>query len=123
MSKLTLSVSQPARATTIAATNIAARTSPSRKKSALRSLLEVGALTALLFGASACNGPCEELAKKICECELSQAAQNQCEEQVRSAMDGRDVTEQENAVCEAALDTCSCDTLEQDKLAACGLAK
>ena len=59
----------------------------------------------------------------ICDCELSQAAKNQCLEQVRSAMSGRDVTDAENQLCEAKLDSCKCDELEADKLEACGLSK
>lgn len=72
---------------------------------------------------SACKGPCEELADRICECELSASSQNQCNEQVRDAMQLRDVSAAEEAVCEAKLEGCTCEALEADDLAACGLAK
>jgi hypothetical protein len=38
-------------------------------------------------------------------------------------MSSRESSAAEDAVCEAKLDTCKCEKLEADDLAACGLAK
>lgn len=72
---------------------------------------------------SACKGPCEELADLICDCELSASSQNQCDEQVRAAKQQREVSAAEEVTCEAKLETCTCDALQADDLAACGLSK
>src|SRR5262245_20145782 len=124
------SVSQPARVTSTAAPAIAVPMSLSPKKSALPSILERRksiaawlACAVLAFAAIGCNGPCEELANKICDCELSTTLKNQCLEQVRSAMQNRQVTNEESQVCEQKLDTCDCDRLASEDFAACGLQK
>jgi hypothetical protein len=111
----------------IAGAITAAPTSPSPRRSARRSLLEACAAAVLFsIALSACNGPCEQLANVICDCELSTAAKNQCLEQVRAAMQNREVSKEEDLLCSAALDTCDCDKLESDKtedLKMCGLSK
>ena len=80
-------------------------------------------MLALALAPIGCNGPCEELANQICDCELSTSLKNQCLEQVRSAMQNRPVSNEESAACESKLDSCTCDRLDSEDFAACGLEK
>ena len=90
--------------------------------------LSLGALLASV-AISSCNGPCESLAERICSCEPNSTEEAGCLEQVRSEMDRLAPTEGQNAACEALLDVpedeggCSCDALEMEDFAACGLSK
>lgn len=72
---------------------------------------------------SGCNGPCESLAERICSCEPNSLEERGCIEEVRTAMGTYSPTPAEMEACEAALDTCDCEALEREDLAACGLSK
>jgi hypothetical protein len=84
----------------------------------------VALVLSLAVGAIAgCQGPCTTLAEQICACEPNRALENSCLQTVRAAMNQREVSVAEAAVCEQKLDTCTCEALEDGDLVACGLAK
>lgn len=83
--------------------------------------LEALALASLLTLA-ACSDPCRALADKICSCRPSTAEQNACLEQVK-ATTAHEPSDSENQRCAELIDGCTCEALEQNELAACGLAK
>lgn len=70
-----------------------------------------------------CNGPCESLAERICSCEPNNLEEQGCIEEVRITMGLYSPTPAELDACSAALDTCDCEALEREDLAACGLSK
>lgn len=76
------------------------------------------ALTVPLHG---CSGNCESLAEKICSCRPNRTEENTCLEQIKAGS-GLEVTTEQEQICSELLDTCTCDALERDDLAACGLA-
>lgn len=78
-------------------------------------------VVALAAGTSACTGPCETLANQICDCRPNRTEQDQCKQQVIAGR-GQTVTSDEDSVCDALLDSCTCEALERNDLAACGLA-
>lgn len=76
-------------------------------------------LVGLLAG---CEAPCQALARSICECEPNRSLQLSCRQQVDAAKD-RVVTEEEQEICERLLEGCTCEALDRDDFAACGLQK
>ena len=75
----------------------------------------------MLTGSTGCQDACTGLAEFICSCEPNRREEDSCLQAVRAGR-SRSITEAELAVCEARLDTCTCDTLEDNNLAACGLS-
>ena len=71
---------------------------------------------------SGCETPCNALADVICECEPNAAEEDVCKLRIDIASD-RAVSDAENEMCSMRLETCTCEALENDDLAACGLAK
>ena len=69
--------------------------------------------------ASACDGPCRNLAEQICACEPNQTRERACLLNVDRAT--RDPVGDEDARCEELLKTCTCDALDRGDYAACGL--
>src|SRR5262245_10702336 len=101
--------SRPAVAMRTVATDTAAQPRRTRRsvfRTASSALLFVVLASALPL---ACNGPCEDLANKICDCEANSTAKDACLEQVRSAMQNRTVTDDENNACDAVVDGCTCE--------------
>lgn len=78
-------------------------------------------LTALLFS-SGCQGPCQELADKICECEPNANMEDSCKYNVDS-FTSADPNDTEEELCERFLDTCSCDALNTENFGLCGLTR
>lgn len=120
------SVSTPAPGRATAGRGIAAPISRSTRWSASRSLRELrGGLLALSFTllgglGAGCSTPCETLASHICGCSLNKTEEAQCLQRVTSST--REATDADNVRCEQLLDTCTCDALEKNEPAACGLA-
>jgi len=79
--------------------------------------------TLLLLTASGCFDPCDTLADRICECEPTELATLQCKQRVEVQKEQHKPTDADRSACEAALETCTCDALEQRKLSACGYAR
>lgn len=76
--------------------------------------------SAALFGATACSGPCETLAEKICSCEINGTQEQSCLLRMQRVGD-RVVSTEEAERCSNLLDTCDCDALDREDYAACGL--
>ena len=68
-----------------------------------------------------CQDACTTLAEFICSCEPNRREEDSCLQAVRAGR-SRSITQVELAVCETRLDTCTCGALEDNNLAACGLA-
>ena len=81
------------------------------------------ALVATVLMSTACDGPCRALAQQICECEPSARERRACELRVENADARQDPTPAEQTICSGLLDSCTCDALARDDLAACGLTK
>ncbi|MEI6791134.1 MAG: hypothetical protein WCK42_08145 [Myxococcaceae bacterium] len=79
----------------------------------------------LILSLSACS-PCKKLAEKICDCEKTQSARNNCKK-------GLDIRKQHKAFskaedtarCEAALknENCTCEAIRANQFEACGFTR
>ena len=74
---------------------------------------------ALMF-TSACDDACRQLADAICACELNALQQNACTQRVKATE--IEITTEDEEVCSALLETCTCAALEDARYDACGLA-
>ncbi len=68
-----------------------------------------------------CSSPCDELATKICSCEIDASHTQACNDRVAS--DTATATKAQQDRCAQLVDTCNCNALACGNLAACGLAK
>lgn len=83
------------------------------------SLRLVFAALILATWASACDGPCRNLAEQICACEPNDTRERACLVNVDRATQNPINDEEER--CEALLRTCTCDALDRGDFEACGL--
>ena len=86
----------------------------------ISSRLSVVALFVFSALVTACDGPCQNLAQKICECEPNQTREQSCLVNVDFAT--RDPIANEDELCEQLLETCTCDAIDRGDFEACGLA-
>ncbi len=71
--------------------------------------------------ASACDDPCTELARRICNCEPTSAARSICTTNRITNQQGRVViSEADKAFCSEKLDTCTCASMDENRLDECG---
>ena len=61
---------------------------------------------ALLAVLAACSTPCRELGDRLCRCAPAGTTRDTCERQVKEELDRLDPSDDQDAVCEATLDTC-----------------
>lgn len=87
-----------------------------------RYLLALGVVL-LLGTAVGCFDPCDRLANKICDCEDNEILRQQCVRRVDVQKEQRDPTDDDRKACEAALETCTCDALDNLDLKACGFSR
>jgi hypothetical protein len=93
------------------------------RRAAASFALAMTAALGLAAPLAGCGNACSALSEKICECRPNQPERNACVEQIRLSEIGKDeVSEAEAAACEARLETCTCESIEDGALAACGLA-
>ena len=86
----------------------------------MRVLVLAVPLAAALFCAS-CEDPCVTLAKRICDCELTSSERQDCRTQrIVNEQSSVKITDADRSICEAKLDTCTCDALDVNDLDACG---
>ena len=73
------------------------------------------------FTIFSCDDPCEVLAKRVCDCEPSVLARRQCRAE-RIDVLSRQVSpsDEQLSFCTAALDTCTCEALDENMTEACG---
>jgi len=75
------------------------------------------------LGTTSCQGPCRTLAEQVCRCSDSPREQQACEVRVDANARGQTITDEEAERCEALLDVCTCEALQQGERAACGLSE
>ncbi len=68
-----------------------------------------------------CQGPCDSLAEKICSCEINANEEQSCLLRMQIVGD-RIVTTEEAERCDTLMDNCTCEALEREDFAACGLS-
>ncbi|HOX43730.1 MAG TPA: hypothetical protein PK668_09030 [Myxococcota bacterium] len=81
----------------------------------------------LLIGAallSGCDSACKELGSKVCDCQTSRSREERCRTAIDAAYENREPSDGEEDTCQSILDegTCTCEAVEADNLAACGLS-
>ncbi|MEL6187562.1 MAG: hypothetical protein AAFU79_23330 [Myxococcota bacterium] len=76
-----------------------------------------------LLGTAACDGPCRTLAERVCTCEFNAREQASCFQEIDTNGNVRMPTPEEDEACMAFLDSCTCEALEAEQFAACGLTK
>jgi hypothetical protein len=81
-------------------------------------------LTALFptLGLSACD-PCQALSNRICDCQPTPGDQQRCRIARDEQRNQRDVTDEDREKCAAALETCTCDALDENQVELCGLTR
>ena len=88
---------------------------------ALRSALLALVAASALGG---CTRPCLALAEKICECETTSTARDNCRQQATNQQSLTSVSSADEEVCDALLDKCDCHQTSTDEgKRNCGLAR
>ena len=84
-------------------------------------------VAALVGSQAACTDPCRQLADRICNCELTAAQRQTCRQDridTQSSTDplnlGATTTSEQQDACIAALETCTCAALDENKTELCG---
>jgi len=87
----------------------------------LRFLAALAFATVALAG---CNGPCMQLAGKICDCQSTSTLRDQCNQQASDMKAQVNITGDDDNRCQALLNVCDCHALdtEQGKIN-CGMAR
>lgn len=87
----------------------------------LRAIVALGLLG---FALSGCNGPCRQLADKICDCLDSPREQTSCRRRLdQNESQLPDPLPDEDAVCESLLETCTCSAYALGLTERCGLSR
>lgn len=81
------------------------------------------ALVVVAALAAGCQEPCVALAERICSCEPDEIARRACRDNRIDTQQGRVPTEAEQEVCVQALDTCTCEALEENRTELCGFTR
>lgn len=71
---------------------------------------------------TACSDPCFDLATRICQCESTQNARDLCRSRIQSQRNAAAAVQDAEA-CSVALDTCTCDALDQNRTELCGFTR
>lgn len=82
-----------------------------------------GLFAVVTFGliSAGCIDPCQQLAERICACELTESQRNQCrQERITNQRDFLVADAESQEVCVAALETCTCTALDQNRTDLCG---
>jgi hypothetical protein len=86
-----------------------------------RSVVVCFCAVVIVFLPAACSNPCEDLAERICSCELTAVERQACRAD-RITSRNVEVSANDEEVCAVALDTCTCAALDQNQLDACAFA-
>ena len=91
---------------------------------ATRILCFLTLLLALAVLATACGSACEDLAKKVCRCQPTEAKKDRCRINIDAAVRNFDLSDEQENRCQKILDrgTCTCDAVLAGDLNACGLS-
>lgn len=77
----------------------------------------------LMLLTSACD-PCYELAEKICDCEKTSLARENCKRELDSRKGYKGMQQAKNEqVCIQALKECTCLLLEENEIEKCGITR
>ena len=61
------------------------------------------------------------LAERVCNCEKTTIERRACREDRITSQQGQiEITDQDKSRCTAALDTCTCNSLDENRLGECG---
>ena len=78
-------------------------------------------LLAVVGAISACQDPCVTLAQRICACEKTPGERSACQlDNITNRQSSVTISNADRQVCEAKLNTCTCDKLDTNDLDACG---
>lgn len=89
----------------------------------LRALIGLCALVPAVVATIGCDDPCVALAERICQCQEDPTERIACrQERITNQRDQRTVTDEDRSRCTAALDTCDCVDLDQNRTDQCGFA-
>jgi len=84
----------------------------------------VGALLWAPLGCINPLDPCTSLAERICACEATQSAQESCRStRIEALRNQVEITDAEREQCWAALDTCDCGDIEENRFEECGFVR
>jgi hypothetical protein len=72
-------------------------------------------------GLLGCQDPCVQLANRICNCEPTPSDRRACQqERITNQQSKIELDDADRTVCQAKLETCTCDALDENDLEACG---
>ncbi len=80
-------------------------------------------LFCVLMAGSACDlfNPCISLAERICACERTPSARENCRQiRIEALRNNVDITEDQLNVCQEKLETCDCDDIDENRVDECG---
>jgi hypothetical protein len=70
---------------------------------------------------SGCDDPCTALARRVCNCELSSTTRLQCiTDRITNQQGTVVIDENDKALCSEKLDTCTCASIDENRLDECG---
>jgi hypothetical protein len=72
-----------------------------------------------------CDDECGALADKICQCEPTLAERESCRVELEAQQSNQALppSDEQKAVCAAALETCTCDALDENRTDLCGFTR
>lgn len=80
-------------------------------------------LAVACFAGMGCQDPCVALAERICNCEADLSERQGCRQERIQAQQAKTPTAEEQEVCTAALDLCTCEALRQNRFDLCGYTR
>jgi hypothetical protein len=71
-----------------------------------------------------CGSPCEDLAYRICECQVSRSQKELCKNGIYSSTRNLSISSDDEDSCQAILDSgeCTCEALQSGNQSACGVS-
>lgn len=76
-----------------------------------------------VMAGTACQEPCVALAERICNCEADLSERQGCRQERIQAQQSKTPSAEEQEVCTAALDLCTCEALRQNRFDLCGFTR
>jgi hypothetical protein len=81
----------------------------------MRRFAAFAVLSLALLGLSGCKGACRELSEKLCDCSTNSVQRELCIRRAANDEARVEPSSEEEAVCEARLESCNCDALRPDQ--------
>lgn len=82
------------------------------------------ALFAVLLPSLGCGDECVQLADQICQCEATARGRQACQLDYQNQQEGQPAPSPTQLdACRAALQTCTCEALDQNRTDQCGFAR